>query len=145
VEFLIRTTIGTPDTRLATPLATTYDCPIKWRPSIRVTTRTLTRVTNITRSQPEIAMCLSSIPSHNSRNVLNKSPPLSHHLKHLRITQTPFENYNPQTQATTTTTLHLLTLHPFNVILKMTLAAISSNSWSLHLLATTFRSHAEII
>jgi len=50
-------------------LATTYDCIIKWRPSVRATNHTLIPVP-FTRPQPRIVTCLPSILSHNSRNVI---------------------------------------------------------------------------
>jgi len=55
--------------KMSTTLATTCDCTVRWRPSIRATTHTLTLVPLI-RPQPWIATCVPSILNHNSRNLI---------------------------------------------------------------------------
>jgi len=100
---------------------------------------THTSFSNIIRPQLGIATYLPSISSHNSRNGLSKSPPPKSSFKAFKINSNPF--WGPPSSCTRNHNPHHA--HPNSThvddILKMTLAATSSNSWFHHLLATTCR------
>jgi len=68
----IRTTIRILDTRFTTSLTTTRDYQSSGAKPYEPQLACSHQISHITKPQPGISMCLPSIPSHNSRNVLNK-------------------------------------------------------------------------
>ena len=119
MEFPIRTIICILNIRFATSLVTTRDCLIKWSQPIRATTRILTLVFLISSGHNSGSPRIYPPFRATTQGMASASlHPQSHHSKHLKLTQTPFEDLHPHALEITTPTMHIPILHMLMISLR---------------------------
>jgi len=126
VEFPIQTTIRTLNIRLTTSLAITCDCLIKWRPTVRAITRTDYQYHQATTRDHHVFypsfQAITQGMSVTTQWMLQQVSTLKPSSKAFKDNPTLSEDYNPQTQAFTSSIVYLWILQPLMISLRWLLS-----------------------